>query len=436
MAEESLSVDTTNNANFGLSEILVQRRLDQDQGPIHALLSPTQSIRASPSIIVQRIIPLPAHQRHLSYTHHNEFPFLRVISICVIVPVFVYYSVKILYGGRICEIIRGDRSAEETLRQARIAQANAARAALELAAVVEQEEHRQQHSHLNSSGRNSNNTNVPETEEERQERQRIREKKRAIRKANLLKTLEPCTKVITLEDCACNNGKDNGYEGGAGERMIYVPVPVHVPDSSASRPTSLPELALASSSLPKVKQDSVDTAATEIIDDTSSDEDEEEGRCNESNTRAVDCFCSICLDEYGPGDVINWSVNRNCRHIYHHECIMAWLLIKGKQDCPCCRLNFIKQEDPAEQEEELLEVVTTYPGIRMNVPPLAQEEATTAANSSAFEQVTVSAIRTHEHEPHNNGETTERHEDQRHISISVNGGPPATASVPAPLAAS
>ncbi|KAL0844675.1 hypothetical protein Bca101_017921 [Brassica carinata] len=44
--------------------------------------------------------------------------------------------------------------------------------------------------------------------------------------------------------------------------------------------------------------------------------------------------CSICCEEFGTGGMIN---SLNCRHTYHHHCIVEW--VKKRLTCPCCREN-------------------------------------------------------------------------------------------------
>ncbi|KAL0734205.1 hypothetical protein Bca4012_010415 [Brassica carinata] len=43
-------------------------------------------------------------------------------------------------------------------------------------------------------------------------------------------------------------------------------------------------------------------------------------------------ICIICCEEFGAGGEIN---SLNCRHSYHHHCILDW--VKTKLACPCCR---------------------------------------------------------------------------------------------------
>eukprot|EP00543_Licmophora_paradoxa_P015163 CAMPEP_0202477796 /NCGR_PEP_ID=MMETSP1360-20130828/94125_1 /ASSEMBLY_ACC=CAM_ASM_000848 /TAXON_ID=515479 /ORGANISM="Licmophora paradoxa, Strain CCMP2313" /LENGTH=353 /DNA_ID=CAMNT_0049105049 /DNA_START=530 /DNA_END=1591 /DNA_ORIENTATION=+ len=58
--------------------------------------------------------------------------------------------------------------------------------------------------------------------------------------------------------------------------------------------------------------------------------------------------CSICLGEYQEGDKICWSHNQYCRHVFHRECILEWLL--RHDECPCCRHNFLSLDSDDENE--------------------------------------------------------------------------------------
>ena len=79
-----------------------------------------------------------------------------------------------------------------------------------------------------------------------------------------------------------------------------------------------------------------------------------------ASTRAVPPNCAICLLPYVPGNYVTWSSNEACRHVYHRDCILTWLLRKddgrvagGGSDsveedgrgrrylCPCCRGEFV-----------------------------------------------------------------------------------------------
>jgi hypothetical protein len=68
----------------------------------------------------------------------------------------------------------------------------------------------------------------------------------------------------------------------------------------------------------------------------------------------ADNCCSICLDEYAPGDRISRAKNvSSCQHLFHEHCITGWLM--NNDNCPICRasyfdVNHIFNEDAKESE--------------------------------------------------------------------------------------
>lgn len=63
-----------------------------------------------------------------------------------------------------------------------------------------------------------------------------------------------------------------------------------------------------------------------------------------SETRVVSATCAICIDQYVPGCYVSYSSNKECRHAFHRDCILMWLLKKEEPLCPCCRREFVLEE--------------------------------------------------------------------------------------------
>ena len=58
----------------------------------------------------------------------------------------------------------------------------------------------------------------------------------------------------------------------------------------------------------------------------------------------VSNLCAICLDSFHVDDVIVWSSNIQCQHVFHEFCVIDYLVKVKKnkgQPCPTCRQNFI-----------------------------------------------------------------------------------------------
>ena len=59
--------------------------------------------------------------------------------------------------------------------------------------------------------------------------------------------------------------------------------------------------------------------------------------------------CCICLDGYEADETVCWSREDDCDHIFHDECILAWL--KDNDDCPLCRAKLVGHETGCDEEE-------------------------------------------------------------------------------------
>ena len=57
------------------------------------------------------------------------------------------------------------------------------------------------------------------------------------------------------------------------------------------------------------------------------------------NSESMDS-CAICMCSYKEHDEIAWSHNKECRHLFHRECIEQWLSA-NHEDCPICRKDFL-----------------------------------------------------------------------------------------------
>jgi len=46
--------------------------------------------------------------------------------------------------------------------------------------------------------------------------------------------------------------------------------------------------------------------------------------------RAVPIFCAVCLTKYEISDIVCWSSNSKCSHMFHEDCILQWLVALGR----------------------------------------------------------------------------------------------------------
>ena len=58
--------------------------------------------------------------------------------------------------------------------------------------------------------------------------------------------------------------------------------------------------------------------------------------------------CPICMSPMVAGEIVSWSPNQACNHVYHHECIKEWLL--HHMNCPFCRATFLLCDEKPKQK--------------------------------------------------------------------------------------
>jgi len=62
-------------------------------------------------------------------------------------------------------------------------------------------------------------------------------------------------------------------------------------------------------------------------------------------------MCAICLCPYEEGDIRIFS--KRCTHAFHKECILEWL-VKGHNECPCCRIDIVTKNEIREKSASLM----------------------------------------------------------------------------------
>jgi hypothetical protein len=47
--------------------------------------------------------------------------------------------------------------------------------------------------------------------------------------------------------------------------------------------------------------------------------------------------CAICLSHFNPQQLVCESNNSSCRHVFHKDCMVNWLMKQSENTCPMCR---------------------------------------------------------------------------------------------------
>merc|ERR1712183_515128 len=81
--------------------------------------------------------------------------------------------------------------------------------------------------------------------------------------------------------------------------------------------------------------------------------------------------CVICLEEFVKDDVIVWSENETCNHVYHKDCMVNYLASNAEcqettmklddNPCPACRQNYchVRDEDIAQLMQKKISAKAT-----------------------------------------------------------------------------
>jgi hypothetical protein len=54
-------------------------------------------------------------------------------------------------------------------------------------------------------------------------------------------------------------------------------------------------------------------------------------------------FCSVCLAEYKPGEIVCWGKHPACIHVFHKDCLLPWLM--AHDTCPYCRWDYFTSRE-------------------------------------------------------------------------------------------
>jgi len=87
-------------------------------------------------------------------------------------------------------------------------------------------------------------------------------------------------------------------------------------------------------------EDEIQVLLTNEVRDVGSDEESNNGSTITNSNDPNAQTCAICLDNFKVGESVSWSRHLiDCKHVFHHACIAAWLSGRN-DDCPCCRRNY------------------------------------------------------------------------------------------------
>jgi len=70
--------------------------------------------------------------------------------------------------------------------------------------------------------------------------------------------------------------------------------------------------------------------------------------------REVPATCTICLSSYEVGDSVCHSPNKHCVHVFHKDCVLAWLSKKDQTLCPCCRQEFCEVKSSSLSQDDIV----------------------------------------------------------------------------------
>jgi len=77
-------------------------------------------------------------------------------------------------------------------------------------------------------------------------------------------------------------------------------------------------------------------------EDAKEEDEDVEAAGHTSSSPEHEDTCAICLCKYEDDDEVAWSLNKQCNHVFHRDCIGEWL--QKKEECPFCRRFFLHFE--------------------------------------------------------------------------------------------
>jgi len=86
-------------------------------------------------------------------------------------------------------------------------------------------------------------------------------------------------------------------------------------------------------------------------------------------------MCAICICPYDEGDIRIFS--KRCPHSFHKDCLFEWL-VKGHDECPCCRIDMVSKSEVKETSASLIgteRLAQALASTMVEAPPLRFRQA-------------------------------------------------------------
>merc|ERR1711865_1158620 len=120
--------------------------------------------------------------------------------------------------------------------------------------------------------------------------------------------------------------------------------------------------------------------------------------------------CVICFEQFEKDDMIVWSEDPTCPHVYHQDCMVHFLASNAERNltgrarrtnildvthnpCPTCRKNYCHVRDQ-DIIEWMVQKTTTTPAVRATTTRETPETTETATTNAATTAPVASATRT------------------------------------------
>ena len=145
------------------------------------------------------------------------------------------------------------------------------------------------------------------------------------------------------ENCCCSCNYDTNATDAAEENGTQVNVGTNTSCVFIRRDNS--KDIEQSSSIPDLKQcrsyDTAETAETTCLSAAEYEVDFHNSGMGDDDDEEIEC--PICMCAFEVDDIVSWSFQPECQHVFHHQCIKEWLL--RRSCCPFCRSVYMPVDE-------------------------------------------------------------------------------------------